>query len=325
MGTKAAQQSGPQGLSGNPARSAFDLTDDAAYRVWRERKLADLAAASGPVCVELRQTGAPSATELAAIGDACRRFNLCVYRGPAGASREQVVALGERLGLRHLDDNLCAGEDRITSLEVSAAGRRGGYIPYTDRPLQWHTDGYYNGPDQQVRAVLLHCARPAAQGGLNEVLDVELIYIALRDRDPALVAALQHPRAMTIPANVEGGKLVRPARSGPVFSLAPVSGALHMRYTARKRSIEWRDDADTRRAVAAIEELLGADTAGKMRIGLAAGEGLISNNCLHNRTGFVDSSEPQRTRLLYRARYYQRVAVGAVGAAGDQEVETCYT
>jgi hypothetical protein len=34
--------------------------------------------------------------------------------------------------------------------------------------------------------------------------------------------------------------------------------------------------------------------------------GLISNNILHDRTGFQDDSD--RKRLLYRARYYDRVA-----------------
>ena len=30
------------------------------------------------------------------------------------------------------------------------------------------------------------------------------------------------------------------AQGGPVLSVDPASGALHMRYTARTRSIEWR-------------------------------------------------------------------------------------
>jgi hypothetical protein len=36
--------------------------------------------------------------------------------------------------------------------------------------------------------------------------------------------------------------------------------------------------------------------------------GLISNNVLHTRTPFTDS--PRHQRLIYRARYYQRVGAG---------------
>jgi len=37
---------------------------------------------------------------------------------------------------------------------------------------------------------------------------------------------------------------------------------------------------------------------------MQAGEGIIANNVLHNRTAFTDGEEK---RLLYRARYYDRV------------------
>ena len=289
---------------GNP----FDLGDDAAYGRWRARKLADAALPADALWVDLKDTGNPDAAEREQLQERCRRFNMALYRGPADASREQVTALGASLGLRHLDDHLCVDEDLITSLQVRDSGLHRGYIPYSSKGLQWHTDGYYNPPHQQVRSVLLHCARPAAEGGENALLDGDLLYIALRDQDPALIVALQHPQAMTIPANISDGREIRAEQSGPVFSLDPHTGDLHTRYTARKRSIAWRDDADTRRAVAAIEAFLQSDHAPVRRARLAAGEGLVSNNVLHNRSAFRDHDDPARTRLLYRARYYQRVA-----------------
>lgn len=292
------------GASGNP----FDLADQAAYASWRERKLADAALPAERLWVTIKDTGNPDAAERRQLQDRCQRFNMALYRGPADASREQVSALGRSLGLRHRDEHLCVDEDRITSLQVRDSGLHRGYIPYSSKGLQWHTDGYYNPPHQQVRAVLLHCARPAAEGGENALLDADLMYIALRDQDPALIVALQHPRAMTIPANIAAGREIRPEQSGPVFSLDPQTGDLHTRYTARKRSIAWRDDADTRRAVAAIEAFLQSDNAQVRHVRLAPGEGLVSNNVLHNRSGFRDHDDPAHTRLLYRARYYQRVA-----------------
>ncbi len=34
--------------------------------------------------------------------------------------------------------------------------------------------------------------------------------------------------------------------------------------------------------------------------------GLVCNNVLHDRTGFTESAD--RRRLLYRARYYERIS-----------------
>ena len=43
-----------------------------------------------------------------------------------------------------------------------------------------------------------------------------------------------------------------------------------------------------------------------LRLRLEPGMGIVCNNVLHARTGFRDA--PQHRRLLYRARYYDRVA-----------------
>jgi hypothetical protein len=44
---------------------------------------------------------------------------------------------------------------------------------------------------------------------------------------------------------------------------------------------------------------------------LAGGQGLVCNNVLHNRSAFNDAPAPGRGRLVYRARYFDRVAGGA--------------
>jgi len=97
---------------------------------------------------------------------------------------------------------------------------------------------------------------------------------------------------------------VRPAQGGPVFSLDP-DGHLHMRYTARTRSIAWKQDAATQAAVAALEGLLASDSPFILQGQLAPGMGLLCNNVLHDRAAFRD--DPARPRLLYRARYLDRI------------------
>jgi hypothetical protein len=84
-------------------------------------------------------------------------------------------------------------------------------------------------------------------------------------------------------------------------------GTLHMRYTARTVSIAWRDDPATKTAVAALERILAKPTPWTLHGRLEPGMGLVCNNVLHDRAGFRDL--PGRpARLLYRARYYQRIA-----------------
>jgi alpha-ketoglutarate-dependent taurine dioxygenase len=113
--------------------------------------------------------------------------------------------------------------------------------------------------------------------------------------------------AMNIPANVQNGREIRPAQSGPVFSVDPVTGNLHMRYTARTRSIEWKQDALTRQAVQCLEEVLKTATDYIFQLKFQPGQGVISNNVLHTRTAFIDGDQIGQQRLLYRARFCDRI------------------
>jgi hypothetical protein len=88
--------------------------------------------------------------------------------------------------------------------------------------------------------------------------------------------------------------------------MAGAGGSLHMRYTARKRNVTWRQDTLTQQAVSALDEILHADSTFIYRATLQSGQGLISNNVLHDRSGFDDNSDAPR--LLYRLRYFDRVA-----------------
>ncbi len=293
-----------------PGGSPFDLGDPAAYRRWREEKLERFPGSVDDLLVEVDDPSRLADAERAALLDRIRRANLVVYRCRRQVvNRDMLRSFGRALGLSRLDDHLCAEEDGISQLTVSdGAGQTGEYIPYTDRPLSWHCDGYYNESERMIRAMLLHCARPAAEGGENALMDHEMLYIALRDAGSEYIEALMHPEALAIPANVQHGEVIRPERVGPVFSVDPGTGALHMRFTARGRNIRWRDDPVTREAVDRIGRLLDAADAPVFRLRLQPGDGILCNNVLHNRTGFRDHPEPERKRLVFRARYLDRVA-----------------
>lgn len=292
-----------------PTRAAFDLREDAAYRVWREAKLAHFPKTLAELVVEVRDPRALSPAERQALLERCARANMAIYASPAAGDADKEIPrrLGAQLGLRDLDPNFLADDDGISPLAVAERGTRGEFIPYTNRGINWHTDGYYNPDERTVRAVLLHCVERAETGGENDLLDHEIAYIQLRDRDPQHVRALMAGDAMTIPARIEDGRVARAAQAGPVFCV-DAGGFLHMRYTARTTSIAWKDDAATQAALAALEDILGVASPWVLRGRLEPGMGLISNNVLHTRTPFTDS--PRHRRLIYRGRYYQRVGAG---------------
>ena len=294
------------------AGSPFDLSDDAAYGRWRAWKLAHRCESSDDLAVPIADPRALTSVERDTLLQRIARCNIALYRSPiTDEDPELPRALGAQLGLHQLDANWLAGEDGISRVEVAAGaasspGDRAGFIPYTDRAIRWHTDGYYHPEQRRIQAMILHCVRPAQSGGVNGVLDHELAYIALRDASIDHVRALMREDALTIPARLgDDGEDARPAQSGPVFSVNANDGSLHMRYTARTRSIAWRADAATSAAVLALESLLASPTPGLIHLRLDAGCGLVGHNLLHERSAFEDDAT--QPRLLYRARFLDRV------------------
>lgn len=289
----------------------FDPCDEGAYRRWRSRKLREYPTRIEDVTVDLADPGSPGATGLARLAESCRKANMAIYRceRPPPDARGALRALCARLGLDRPAPNPCAAPDGITAISVGGGADAHEYIPYTERALNWHTDGYYNARADRVGAFAMHCVRPAAEGGANAFIDPEILYMSLRDEDPRYAAALARPDAMTVPPNVQGGRVVRPERTGPVFSVDPTSGALHMRYTARTRSIAWADDPAVREAADCLRALLAGAAGDAFRVRLDAGQGVVCNNVLHMREAFRDA--PERRRLVLRARFVDRVGAAS--------------
>ncbi len=287
------------------------LDDAGAYRHWRDKKLSQYEAAVNELMMPVVDLAAPTDAERAAIMERVEKTNMALYTSPAGtqddaAADALLLGLGRAFGLRALEDHRSANRNGVVRIEVVGDGGRAGYIPYTDRPISWHTDGYYNfhGPGRCVQAMILHCGRTAAEGGANRVLDHEIAWLRLRDRDPEALRLLMHPQAMTIPESVESNGRVRPANVGPVFYMTPGPGSrLGMRYSARKKFISYRDAA-TRAAADLLLDLIESEPLARS-VRLQAGQGLICNNVLHDRSAFADGADA--ARLLYRIRFHGRV------------------
>ncbi len=283
--------------------SPFDLNNTAAYESWRQEKLQDYPEKAEDMVVEINNPHNLSYVEKQAITKLCKKTNMAVYVSKIGDDPDKNIPfdIAKQFGLHQLNKNMGADDDGITALQVNNDPLHKRYIPYTNHGIHWHTDGYYNTPEQQINALNLHCVRPAKEGGENAVMDHDIAYIQLRDENPEHIKALMQMDAMTIPENVVDGEMLRPDRVGPVFSVRD-NGQLHMRYTARARNVIWKDDIATKKAVAALDNLLTSDNKYIYRLTLQSGWGLISNNVLHDRSGFTDDEE--HPRLLYRSRYY---------------------
>ncbi|MBK6552613.1 MAG: TauD/TfdA family dioxygenase [Rhodocyclaceae bacterium] len=293
--------------------SPFELDDTRAYARWRQRKLDTAPRRLEDILVEIGDPRRLTLAERDRLLGLNAIANMAVYAGQSGRDADKDIPrrLGAQLGLTTLDNHWLTDDAAISPISVRGAEERGErreFIPYTDKPIKWHTDGYYNPPERTVRGLLLHCVESAASGGENQLLDHEIAYILLRDENPDYVRALSEPDAMTIPPRLDENGVARAEQPGPVFSVN-ADGTLHMRYTARTVSIAWRQDAAMQAARAALEGILARPTPWTLHGRLEPGMGLVSNNVLHDRAGF--SETPWRRRLLYRARYYERVGASA--------------
>ena len=286
----------------------FDLANETGYRAWRDARLAAYPRSVDELIVPLADPRHLTLAEVDALESRCARANMAIYSAPhlPAADKSIPKQLGQQLGLVHLEGNYLADEDGLSSITPAGAegSARGDFIPYTHKPINWHTDGYYNALDRRILGMTLHCAQDAESGGENALLDHEVAYIQLRDANPDYVAALMRPDAMTIPARMDEDNVARPEQGGPVFAVDPEQGFLTMRYTARTRSIVWKDDAVTQAAVKTLADIL-ASSEYILNAHLRPGMGLVCNNVLHTRSAFTDS--PDRRRLLYRGRYYDRL------------------
>ncbi|TXT38108.1 MAG: hypothetical protein FD135_3066 [Comamonadaceae bacterium] len=222
----------------------FDLAQTSAYQRWRSAKLSRLPRQASDLIVDVADPKSLQKEELLTLIKRCSEANMAIYRSPVIDEDKAIpLLLGQQLGLHRLDGNWLADEDGVSPIAVAApVGDRPAFIPYTNRPIKWHTDGYYQPPERLIRAMVLHCVRPASSGGDTALLDHELAYIALRDANPEWIRALMAPDAMTIPERLDDDGIARPEQTGPVFSVDAQSGELHMRYTARTRSIVWKNN-----------------------------------------------------------------------------------
>jgi hypothetical protein len=288
----------------------FNLNNIVAYEKWRDIKLQNYPKKITDLIVEVKDPSNLTDSEYQAILKNCRLANMSIYVSETGNNPDKniPIAIGRKFKVSNLNNNWLADDDGVTSLMVrNDDGVRKQYIPYTNKPIKWHTDGYYNTTNNQIYALLLHCVESAALGGENALMDHEIAYILLRDKNPNYIKALMADDVMTIPARLNAdGTIARAEESGYVFGINSQTGDLHMRYTERLHNVIWKNDDVAMEALAYLKNILYSDNQYIFRGRLESGMGLICNNVLHDRQAFSDSKD--KKRLIYRARYFNRLA-----------------
>lgn len=290
--------------------SPFLLDNEAGYQHWKKDKLERYSRFSPDKIIKIEDHSCLSSKTLGEIASQIESFNFACFELDAANrdfSTRDLLNFGQLLGLYRVDTNLGAESDGVTRLcVVESSDKRSRYIPYTNRALNWHTDGYYNPSSSRINAFSLYCVEPAEQGGESFVLDHEMLYMQIRDTDSELLVALMDSNIMMVPANISSNRVVRRAESGSVFNIDSETGRLNMRYSARPQNIRWKTDTLSMRALNLVREIL-IDSEYITTQEPESGQGMVCNNVLHGRKAFVDAQAGNPSRLYYRARYYDAI------------------
>ena len=263
---------------------------------WAEEKEKNIPRNINGILVNIHDINNVKTSEITKIKETINKYNSCIYSSKiALKSNTDLLKFVELVGMKTYDCNNIESSKitTITPLENNKIN----YIPYTDKSLNWHTDGYYD--KKSIFSWLLHCVNPATQGGENYLLDHELAlreYVFSNDDIDDLMAR----DALTIP---ESKDTSRSEISTYVFSFKNQYKKLHMRFSMRKDNIGTSPEAGD--AVTKLKQTIENDCAKySLTYKLQKNEGIITNNILHGRKAFKDDKVK---RKLLRIRSYERL------------------
>ena len=263
---------------------------------WAEEKERNIPHNIDGIIVNIHDINNVKISEIAKIKETINKCNSCIYSSKIPLkSNTNLLKFVESIGMKTYDRNNIESNEisTITPLENNKIN----YIPYTDKSLNWHTDGYYD--KKSIFSWLLHCVHPATHGGENYLLDHELALreYVLRYDD---INNLMSEDALTIP---ESKDTSRSEISTYIFSIKNQYKKLHMRFSMRKDNIGTSPKAGD--AVIKLKQTIENDCAKySLTYKLQKNEGIITNNILHGRKAFKDDKVK---RKLLRIRSYERL------------------
>ena len=263
---------------------------------WAAQKENNIPKNINEISVEIKDINRATKNEISKIRSTLDKFNSCLYRSNRDLeSNSCLLDFAKAVGMKTFDFNNIEASEISTISSIKSEKIQ--YIPYTNKALNWHTDGYYD--KKPLFSWLLHCINPADDGGENYLLDHELAmreYVLSYDD----IEVLMNKRAITIPES-QGSN--RSEISTYIFSFDNDYEKLHMRFSMRKENIKMSDNTFT--AMSKLTDVI-ENNCSKYSITykLSKNEGILSNNILHGRNSFKDDKVQ---RKLLRIRSYERL------------------
>lgn len=263
---------------------------------WAAQKENNIPKNINEISVEIKDINRATKNEISKIKSTLDKFNSCLYRSNRDLeSNSCLLDFAKAVGMKTFDCNNIEANEISTISSIKNENVQ--YIPYTNKALNWHTDGYYD--KKPLFSWLLHCINPADDGGENYLLDHELAmreYVLSYDD----IEVLMNKRAITIPESPGSN---RSELSTYIFSFDNDYEKLHMRFSMRKENIKMSDNTFT--AMSKLTDVI-ENNCSKYSINykLSKNEGILSNNILHGRNSFKDDKVQ---RKLLRIRSYERL------------------
>ena len=238
---------------------------------------------------------------------------MALYRSPVDGARQEPAAPTRRAARPAPAGRQLAGRRRRhlahhrRRRNGAQASRRRPTSPTPTAPSSGTPTATTTRRQRRIHGMILHCVRPARDGGENALMDHEMAYIALRDADPRWVRALMADDAMTIPARTgrgrrgaRGADRARCSRSTPTAArctcATPRARAASSGRTTPARARPWPSCVSCWRR----------DAPQRLRAAPAARHGHRRPQRAARRAA-PSSTTPHAPRLLYRARYLDRV------------------
>lgn len=247
--------------------------------------------------VNLRDINHVSKNEISQIKEKLTKFNCCIYISDSNLKEDaNIMKFAMSLGMRTFDSHNI-DESNISTISADKTENNIRYIPYTNKALNWHTDGYYDS--KPIFSWLLHCVEPALLGGENFLLDHELAireYILKHDD----ISCLMSNNAFSIPKDKVAEREVT---TNYVCDMNNEYKKLHMNFSMRKENI--KIDKDSESAVSKLIKIIKEDCKKyHLTYKLSKSEGIVTNNILHGRNSFKDG--PTMRKIL-RIRSHERL------------------
>lgn len=253
--------------------------------------------------VEIRSDPKPEA--LAEVVRRYERHGYAVVAVGGEVTRERHLALGEALSLGepfipplYLRGSVRPGPVSTISAAANASTSEGAH-PSFGRSVgqRLHCDGTLQ-PIGFLKATLMTCREPAADGGVNTLFNSVAAFAELLAADLPAAVALTWPTAMVRAANVNGSDDVN---VGPAYTVQ--NGRLVGYYCATETdswNIETHPDPEAlRRGIAFVERAASLGSPHFRTTELAAAEAILLDNTRlsHGRSAYVDSAEHRRLML----------------------------